>query len=208
MLDLLCKLIKTPSFSREEGAACTVLQNWMQERGLSPHRVGDNLWCCDDPVGPDGVLAPSDKPTILLNAHLDTVKPSPAYTRDPFDATVENGCIYGLGSNDDGGSLVALLAAYMHLGRKSQPYRLIYSATAQEEISGTGGLEAILPFIGKIDLGVIGEPTGMKMAVAERGLMVLDCVSRGKKRTCCKRRRDQCHIPGASRHRVVPHPQL
>lgn len=171
MTDLLKKLISIPSFSREEKDAADFLEGYLTSSGLSPKRCGNNIWVESEPE--------SDKPTILLNAHIDTVKPSDSYTRDPFAATQEGDIIYGLGSNDDGASLVAMLEAYRQLTAKEQPYRLIYSVAAQEETGGTEGIESILPLIGKVDLGVIGEPTGMDMAVAEKGLMVLDCTAHG-----------------------------
>jgi acetylornithine deacetylase len=171
-LELLKSLIAVPSFSREEEAAADILEDWMKSQGIPVNRLGNNLWTASE--------KPGDKPTMLLNAHLDTVKPSAGYTRDPFTPVLEDGKLYGLGSNDDGGSLIALLAAYLELIKKPQPYRLVFSATAEEEVSGRGGLDMLLPELGKIDLGIIGEPTGMEMAVAERGLMVLDCVSLGK----------------------------
>ena len=165
-------LIRIPSFSREEKQACDFLEAWLGKNGFNDvHRVGNNLWIESE--------APSCKPTILLNAHIDTVKPSAGYIRDPFSPVVENGRLYGLGSNDDGGSLVALLEAYSILSAKPQPYRLVFSATAEEEVSGIGGLDLLLPQLGKVDFGVIGEPTGMDMAVAEKGLMVLDCTAHG-----------------------------
>jgi acetylornithine deacetylase len=170
--ELLENLIRIPSFSREEGAAADYLERWMLEEGLAVRRKGHNLWVESCP--PDG------RPTILLNAHIDTVKPASGYTRDPFGPVVEDGRLYGLGSNDDGGSLLALIQTYSSLLRRPQPYRLVLSATAEEEVSGVGGLELILPEIGKVDFGVIGEPTGTRMAVAEKGLMVLDCTARGK----------------------------
>lgn len=144
----------------------------MLTEGFAARRLGNNLWIESGPA--DG------RPTILLNAHIDTVKPASGYTRDPFTPEIEDGCLYGLGSNDDGGSLVALLETYSRLIQKEQPYRLIFSATAEEEVSGKGGLDLILPELGLIDFGVMGEPTGMRMAVAERGLMVLDCTAYGK----------------------------
>lgn len=173
MTDILERLIEIPSFSREETAAADYLQQRLLADGFDVRRKGNNLWmesepCCDD------------RPTILLNAHIDTVKPSPAYTRDPFTPSVEDGALYGLGSNDDGGSLVALLEAYKVLASKPQPYRLVWSATAEEEVCGRNGIELIFPEIGPVALGVMGEPTGMQMAVAERSLMVLDCTARGK----------------------------
>ena len=172
-LGLLTGLIRIPSFSREEAEACDYLENWLKDNGFSDiHRVGNNLWMESE--------APSVKPTVLLNAHIDTVKPSGGYTRDPFSPDLEDGKLYGLGSNDDGGSLVALLEAYSVLSSKTQPYRLVFSATAEEEVCGKGGFDLLLTQIGKIDFGVIGEPTGMDMAVAEKGLLVLDCTARGK----------------------------
>ncbi|MBQ8061717.1 MAG: M20/M25/M40 family metallo-hydrolase [Bacteroidales bacterium] len=173
MIDLLQSLIRIPSFSREEGAACDCLEGWLKASGFTGvHRVRNNLWMESE--------APSDKPTILLNAHIDTVRPASGYTRDPFTPEVEEGRLYGLGSNDDGGSLVALLEAYSRLIAKSQPYRLVFSVTAEEEVCGKEGFDLLLPEVGKIDFGVIGEPTGMNMAVAEKGLMVLDCMAHGK----------------------------
>lgn len=171
-VELLMNMIRIPSFSRDEGAVADFLERWMLTEGFAARRLGNNLWMESGPA--DG------RPTILLNAHIDTVKPASGYTRDPFTPEIEDGCLYGLGSNDDGGSLVALLETYSRLIQKEQPYRLIFSATAEEEVSGKGGLDLILPELGRIDFGVMGEPTGMRMAVAERGLMVLDCTAYGK----------------------------
>ena len=172
-IGLLSKLISIPSISREEEAACTCLEIWLKDNGFSGvHRVGNNLWMESE--------APSGKPTILLNAHLDTVKPASGYSRDPFLPSIEDGKLFGLGSNDDGGSLVALLEAYSYLSLKPQPYRLVFSASAEEEVCGKNGFDLLLQDFGKVDFGVIGEPTGMDMAVAEKGLMVLDCTSHGK----------------------------
>lgn len=171
-VELLKNMIRIPSFSRDEGAVADFLERWMLTEGFEARRLGNNLWMESGPA--DG------RPTILLNAHIDTVKPASGYTRDPFTPEIEDGCLYGLGSNDDGGSLVALLETYSRLIQKEQPYRLIFSATAEEEVSGKGGLDLILPELGRIDFGVMGEPTGMRMAVAERGLMVLDCTAYGK----------------------------
>lgn len=171
-IDLLKNMIRIPSFSRDEGAVADFLERWMLTEGFAVRRLGNNLWMESGPA--DG------RPTILLNAHIDTVKPASGYTRDPFTPEIEDGCLYGLGSNDDGGSLIALLETYSRLIQKEQPYRLIFSATAEEEVSGKGGLDLILPELGLIDFGVMGEPTGMRMAVAERGLMVLDCTAYGK----------------------------
>lgn len=170
MTDLLKQLIATPSFSREEGPAADILEAWMRAQGLPVRRVGNNLWC-ETP-------GTTDK-TLLLNAHIDTVKPVAGYTRDPFTPVLEGDTLYGLGANDDGGSLVALLAAYRLLAAKPQPYRLIFSATAEEEVCGKEGIDLLLPELGKVDLGIIGEPTKMQMAVSETGLMVLDCTAHG-----------------------------
>ena len=170
MTDLLKQLIATPSFSREEGPAADILEAWMRAQGLPVRRVGNNLWC-ETP-------GTTDK-TLLLNAHIDTVKPVAGYTRDPLTPVLEGETLYGLGANDDGGSLVALLAAYRLLSAKPQPYRLIFSATAEEEVCGKEGIDLLLPELGKVDLGIIGEPTKMQMAVSETGLMVLDCTAHG-----------------------------
>ena len=172
MVNLLSELIRIPSFSREEKQACDFLETWLKDHGFQDaHRIGNNLWMESE--------APSGKPTILLNAHIDTVKPSAGYTRDPFSPALEDGKLYGLGSNDDGGSLVALLEAYSKLSTKPQPYRLVFSASAEEEVCGVNGFDLLRKELGKVDFGVIGEPTGMNMAVAEKGLMVLDCTARG-----------------------------
>ena len=172
-INLLQNLIRIPSISREEEAACDYLQKWLTDNGFQDvRRIGNNLWMESE--------APCDKTTLLLNAHIDTVKPNHGYTRDPFSPEVIDGRLYGLGSNDDGGSLVALLEAYSILSSKPQPYRLVYAATSEEEVCGKGGFDLFLSEAGKIDFGVIGEPTGMDMAVAEKGLMVLDCVAKGK----------------------------
>lgn len=171
-VELLMNMIRIPSASREEKDAADYMERWMKGNGFEARRLGNNLWMESGPA--DG------RPAILLNAHIDTVKPASGYTRDPFTPEIEDGCLYGLGSNDDGGSLIALLETYSRLIQKEQPYRLIFSATAEEEVSGKGGLDLILPELGRIDFGVMGEPTGMRMAVAERGLMVLDCTAYGK----------------------------
>ncbi len=174
MLELLKHLIAIPSFSREEKQAVDFLEAYLKD-GHCPtpvHRIGNNLWTESEAAG--------DKPTIMLNAHIDTVHDSPDWTFNPFKAEIVGDRLYGLGSNDDGASLVALLEAYRRLVAKSQPYRLVYTVVAEEEVGGTGGLEMLLPEIGRTDLGIIGEPTGMNMATAEKGLMVLDCTARGK----------------------------
>lgn len=165
-------MVAIPSISREETAVADFLEQWMLGHGLKPCRKANNLWLDAEPG--------SDKPVLLLNAHIDTVKPAGGYTRDPFTPTEENGRIYGLGTNDDGASVVALLGAYLELASKPQPYHLIYSATAAEEVCDVNGIELMIPELPPVALGVMGEPTGMQMAVAEKGLMVLDCTARGK----------------------------
>ena len=171
-VDLLKSLVAIPSISREETQAADFLQAWAEARGHVVHRKLNNLWIESEPR--------SEKPTLLLNAHIDTVKPCAGYTRDPFRAFQQGDVIYGLGTNDDGASLVSLLSAYEMLSCRPQPYRLVYSATAEEEVTGPGGIDAILDETGPVCLGIIGEPTGMRMAVAEKGLLVLDCKAQGK----------------------------
>lgn len=174
-VELLKQLIATPSVSRDETAAADIMQRFMQEKGLCPQRHGNNVWA----VCPD---FDESKPTIMLNAHIDTVKPVNGWTHDPF--TPETGddgdMLYGLGSNDDGGSLVALLEAYMLMICKERSYNIVYLASCEEEVSGKGGVECVLPLLPKIGLGIVGEPTGMQPAIAEKGLMVIDATAHGK----------------------------
>lgn len=172
-IELLRSLVRIPSLSRDEGAACDCLEGWLLSHGLVPARKGHNLWL----VAPASV---EDAPVIMLNAHIDTVKPNPGYTRDPFDPQLDGDKLWGLGTNDDGGSLVAGLAAFVELSSRPQPYKLIWSATSEEEVCGREGIDLIFDEIGHVDLGVMGEPTQMQMAVAEKGLMVLDCTATGK----------------------------
>jgi acetylornithine deacetylase len=173
MISLLQQLIAIPSLSRDESAVADFLESWLTEQGLAPHRCGNNLWCCH-----------GTGPAVLLDAHIDTVRPVAGWTRDPFTPTLEEGRLYGLGSNDDGASVVALIDAYRQLIAKPQPYTLILSLSAEEETSGRKGLEISLPEMeaacGPIAFGVFGEPTSLEMAVAEKGLMVLDCTVTGK----------------------------
>ena len=172
LIDLLKGMVAIPSFSREEGPVADFIEGWLRTHGLNPSRKANNLWLDSDPG--------SDKPLLLLNGHIDTVKPSGGYSRDPFTPSEEDGRIWGLGTNDDGASVVALLGAYLKLCEKPQPYHLVWSATAEEEVCGRNGIELMVPELGPVALGIIGEPTGMQMAVAEKGLMVLDCTARGK----------------------------
>ena len=170
-IQLLQRLIQTPSISGEEDAVCTLLAQWMSEQGIAVQRIANNLLAeCGD--GPE---------TILLNAHIDTVKPAASYTRNPFGGECDGYTIYGLGANDDGGSIIAMLAAFCDIYR--QPIagkRIVLTLTAEEENSGRNGIERLLPHIGTIDCAIIGEPTSLHMAVAERGLLVLDGEAKGK----------------------------
>jgi acetylornithine deacetylase len=173
-LELLRKLIATPSLSRDEGATADILEQFLIEKGIPSRRFLHNVYAIN-------LHYDAAKPTLLLNSHHDTVKPNTDYTRDPFSPDVEKGKLYGLGSNDAGGALVALLACFLHFYDKPDlAYNLIWAGTAEEEISGANGIAALLPHLGKIDLAVVGEPTLMQMAIAEKGLMVLDCISHGK----------------------------
>ena len=170
-ITLLQRMIQTPSISGQEDAVCTLLEQWMTAEGIAVHRVGNNLWAeCGD--GPE---------TVLLNAHIDTVKPSVSYTRNPFGGECDGTTIYGLGANDDGGSVIAMLAAFIDFYHTPiVGKRIILTLTAEEENSGRHGIEMLLPHIGKIDYAIVGEPTSLEMAVAERGLMVLDGEAKGK----------------------------
>ena len=171
---LLCRLIEVPRASREETAAADMLQAYMQdELGLSTQRLGNNLWS----VAPN---FDEKKETLLLNAHIDTVKPVAGWQRNPFKATREGSRIYGLGSNDDGASLVSLLHVFAALKEEKTRYNLVFLASAEEEVSGKGGMESVLPLLPKIDVALVGEPTGMQPAIAEKGLMVLDVTAHGK----------------------------
>lgn len=173
MVALLQELIAIPSFSKEEAGTADRLEVFFAEHNIYSQRKGNNVWA-------KNLFFSSTKPTLLLNSHHDTVKPNKGYTRDPFTASIEDGKLYGLGSNDAGGPLVALLGTFMHWYDKSDlPFNIIYAATAEEEISGKGGIESIIIDLGDIHLAIVGEPTLMKMAVAERGLLVIDCVAHG-----------------------------
>lgn len=174
-VELLKVLISTPSISREEGDATDRLQLFI-ERGApvqcDVHRHLNNLWC----IAPGFVAT---RPTLLLDAHIDTVKPVSGWSKHPFTPTVEGDAIYGLGSNDDGASLVTLLQVFYNLCRSPQQYNVIFLASAEEEVSGTNGIEAVLPLLPPLSCAIMGEPTSMQPAVAEKGLMVLDCVAEG-----------------------------
>lgn len=172
-INLLKVLISTPSVSREEEAAANALQTYMERSGILTNRSGNNVWC----VSP---MFDLQKPTILLNSHIDTVKPVNGWQKQPFTPTELNGKIYGLGSNDAGGSLVCLFQVFRMLTLKTQPYNLIFLASCEEEVSGANGIESVLPKLPPIALGIVGEPTDMQPAIAEKGLMVLDVTAHGK----------------------------
>jgi Acetylornithine deacetylase/Succinyl-diaminopimelate desuccinylase and related deacylases len=172
-LTLLSSLIGIPSISREEDKAADFLQTYIEETGIMTGRMGNNIWC----ISP---MFDLNKPTILLNSHIDTVKPVQGWRRHPFTAKTENGKLYGLGSNDAGASLVSLFQAFRHLSPKEQKYNLIFLASCEEEVSGKNGIESVLGQLPPISLGIVGEPTEMNPAIAEKGLMVLDVTARGK----------------------------
>lgn len=173
-IHLLKNLIQTPSFSREEDNTAAIIDDFFKAEGVASERLGNNIVCRN-------LHFDASRPTILLNSHHDTVKPNPNYTMDPFNAVEKDGMLYGLGSNDAGGCLVSLIATFLHYyARKNTKYNILFVASAEEEISGRNGIEAVLPTLPSIDFAIVGEPTLMQMAVAERGLMVLDCVARGR----------------------------
>jgi acetylornithine deacetylase len=178
---LLKQLIATPRVSRDEGRAADLFFDQMERWGLHPRREGNNVWAMPEALDPE-------KPTLLLNAHIDTVKPVATWTRDPFTPVVEDGRLYGLGSNDCGGGLVTLLQVYRHfvgnvtshVSNPPQPkYNMIFLASAEEEVSGKDGIVRVLPLLPKVDVAIVGEPTGLQPAVAEKGLMVIDGYAHG-----------------------------
>ena len=170
---LLKKLIATPSVSRNEKDAADIMEQTIRSYGFEPQREANNLWIIDPHYD-------ESRPTLLLNAHIDTVKPVASWSRDPFSPNVEDGVLYGLGSNDCGGGLCSLLQIFRMLTEKPQSYNLIYLASAEEEVSGKDGITRALPLLPHIDLAIVGEPTGMNPAVAEMGVMVLDVIAHGK----------------------------
>jgi len=171
---LLKQLIATPSFSKEEDNTADIIDQFLDKRGIKTRVHLNNIWARNK-------FFDESKPTILLNSHHDTVKPNKGYTLDPFTPLERDGKLFGLGSNDAGGPLVSLITAFLYYySMTGLKYNLIIAATAEEEISGNNGVEALLPHLGQIDCGIVGEPTEMQMAVAEKGLMVLDCVAQGK----------------------------
>jgi acetylornithine deacetylase len=171
---LLKELIATPSFSREEDITAGILCRFLGTRNIPHTRVANNVFALNKYFDPN-------KPTILLNSHHDTVRPNKGYTLDPFSPLEKDGKLFGLGSNDAGGCLVSLIAAFLHFyEKKDGRYNVILAASAEEEISGLNGIELLLPHLGKIDCAIVGEPTKLELAVAERGLMVIDCIAEGR----------------------------
>lgn len=173
-VSLLSHLIATPSVSRDERRAADIMEEELTRCGFTPHREANNVWA----IGP---CQREDRPTLLLNAHIDTVKPVASYTRNPYEPSLEDGTLYGLGSNDCGGGLVSLLQVFRELSASERcPYNLVYLVSAEEEVSGKDGISRALPLLPHIDVAIVGEPTGMQPAVAEKGLMVVDITAHGK----------------------------
>lgn len=172
-VSLLEQLIAISSFSKEENIVADFLERYIEIKGYVASRKDNNVW----------ILSPgfdTSRPTILLNSHIDTVRPVAGWNRNPLIPSIENGRLYGLGSNDAGASVVCLLHAFFYLTLQQQAYNLIFAASAEEEISGKNGLESLLTELPKIDFAIVGEPTQMNLAVAEKGLMVLDCTVHGQ----------------------------
>lgn len=173
-VSLLSHLIATPSVSRDERRAADIMEEELTRCGFTPHREANNVWAI-------GSCQREDRPTLLLNAHIDTVKPVASYTRNPYEPSLEDGTLYGLGSNDCGGGLVSLLQVFRELSASERcPYNLVYLASAEEELSGKDGISRALPLLPHVDVAIVGEPTGMQPAVAEKGLMVVDITAHGK----------------------------
>ena len=171
---LLKQLISTPSFSKEENDTAELITRFFQENGIPYKRVGNNIYA-------KNAHYDERRPSVLLNSHHDTVRPNKGYTMDPFTPVEKEGKLFGLGSNDAGGCLVSLIATFLYYyDKKGLKHNVVFAASAEEEISGVNGIELVLPYLGKIDFGIVGEPTKMEMAVAERGLMVIDCIAQGR----------------------------
>jgi|SRR5271156_4912016 len=172
-VSLLKQLIACPSFSREENNTATIIESFLRSKEVETNRLVNNVWAVNK-------YYDTTKPSILLNSHHDTVKPNKDYTNNPFNSFTTDGKLFGLGSNDAGGCLVSLIAAFLYFyDHKDLKYNLVLAATAEEEISGINGITALLPVLGVFDAAIVGEPTLMQMAVAEKGLMVLDCTAHG-----------------------------
>lgn len=173
-VDLLKQLIATPSFSKEENDTAELICSFFAKHAIPFSRVGNNIYAKNKHYD-------ASKQSILMNSHHDTVKPNKGYTNDPFTPIEKDGKIFGLGSNDAGGCLVSLIATFLYFYHKENlSHNIVFAASAEEEISGVNGIELVLPYLGQIDFGVVGEPTKLEMAVAERGLMVIDCTANGR----------------------------
>lgn len=172
-VELLRRLIATPSVSRDESRAAGVMEAFVRDCGMDCRREGNNVWT----LSPDFDEA---RPTLLLNAHIDTVRPVESWRRNPFEPVIEGDRLYGLGSNDCGGGLVALLQVFRIMSARPRAYNLVYLASAEEEVSGKDGISRVLPLLPAISVAIVGEPTGMQPAIAEKGLMVIDGTARGK----------------------------
>lgn len=171
---LLKTLIGIPSLSRQEDGTADAIEEFFRKQGIRPERKLNNIWVRNKHFN-------AKKPTILLNSHHDTVKPASAYTLDPYEPLEKDGKLFGLGSNDAGGALVSLIAAFLHFySKKNLKYNLLLAATAEEEISGKNGIELVFPDFGPVDFAIVGEPTEMHLAISEKGLMVLDCRVHGR----------------------------
>lgn len=172
-IDLLKSLISTPSFSGEEEQTANIIALWLTKNGIEIKRHKNNVWATNKHFD-------KNKPTVLLNSHHDTIKPNKAYTNKPFESKIENGKLYGLGSNDAGGCLVSLMNTFVHFySQKDLKYNLVLAASAEEENSGPNGLNNLLEILPEITFAVVGEPTEMQMAVSEKGLLVIDAVASG-----------------------------
>lgn len=173
---LLSRLVTTQSFSRQEDATAAIIYDYLNAAGASPQRLCNNVWALAEGYDPS-------RPTLMLNSHHDTVRPASSYTRDPFAPDIEDGRLYGLGSNDAGASVVSLIRTFLDLRKRDLPFNLLLAITAEEEVGGENGMRAFLPMLADkgitIDCAIVGEPTGMQPAIAERGLVVLDCVTEG-----------------------------
>ena len=173
-ISLLKELIATPSFSKEENDTADIISAFFDKHGVPHSRVGNNIYARNKNYQ-------TSRQSILLNSHHDTVKPNKHYSMDPFTPTVKDGKLFGLGSNDAGGCLVSLIAVFLHYYHSEDlKHNVVFAASAEEEISGVNGIELVLPYLGQIDFGIVGEPTKLEMAVAERGLMVIDCTAAGR----------------------------
>lgn len=172
-LTLLKRLIATQSFSREEDQTALLIEDFFRQNQIPFQRLKNNIWA-------KNLHFDEQKPTILLNSHHDTVKPNKSWTLDPFEPLERDGKLFGLGSNDAGGCLVSLLATFAYFyDRPNMAYNLVMAASAEEEISGRDGLELLLPELPPISFAIVGEPTEMQLAIAEKGLLVLDCTAHG-----------------------------